>query len=80
MVSLIYQYQKRLKIPKTYTCILPEEVLTELLKLNIHKSSGLDGISSNILKIVTGRVSIENDMLCKCERIQVVIFDDAFSH
>ena len=49
----------------SYTCILPEEVLTELLKLNIHKSSGLDGISPNILKIVTGRVSIENDMLCK---------------
>jgi hypothetical protein len=35
----------------SYTCILPEEVLTELLKLNIHKSSGLDGISSNILKM-----------------------------
>ena len=35
----------------SYTCILPEEVLTELLKLNIHKSSGLDGISPNILKM-----------------------------
>jgi hypothetical protein len=36
----------------SYTCILhvPEEVLIELLKLNIHKSSGLDGISPNILK------------------------------
>ena len=29
----------------SYTCILPEEVLTELLKLNIHKSS------PNILKM-----------------------------
>jgi hypothetical protein len=35
----------------SYTCILPEEVLTELLKLNIHKSSGLDGISPHILKM-----------------------------
>ena len=35
----------------SYTCILPEEGLTELLKLNIHKSSGLDGISPNILKM-----------------------------
>ena len=35
----------------SYTCIMPEEVLTELLKLNIHKSSGLDGIGPNILKI-----------------------------
>ena len=35
----------------SYTCILPEEVLTELLKLNIHKSSGLGGISPNILKM-----------------------------
>ena len=35
----------------SYTCILPEEVLTELVKLNIHKSSGLDGISPNILKM-----------------------------
>jgi hypothetical protein len=34
-----------------YICILPEEVLTEVLKLNIHKSSGLDGISPNILKM-----------------------------
>ena len=30
----------------SYTCILPEEVLTELLKLNIHKSS------PNILKML----------------------------
>ena len=36
----------------SYTCILPEEVLTELLKLIIHKSSGLDGISPNILKML----------------------------
>jgi hypothetical protein len=35
----------------SHTCIQPEEVLTELLKLNIHKSSGLDGISPNILKM-----------------------------
>jgi hypothetical protein len=35
----------------SYTCILPEEALTERLKLNIHKSSGLDGISPNILKM-----------------------------
>ena len=35
----------------SYKCILPEEVLTELLKLDVHKSSGLDGISPSILKI-----------------------------
>ena len=53
----------------SYTCILPEEVLTELLKLNIHKSSGLDGISPNILKmsatvIYESLTHIFNSSLC----------------
>jgi hypothetical protein len=39
------------ELVKIHFHILPEEVLTELLKLNIHKSSGLDGISPNILKM-----------------------------
>lgn len=33
----------------SYTYILSEEVLTELVKLNIHKSSCLDGVRPNIL-------------------------------
>jgi hypothetical protein len=48
----------------SYTCILPEEVLTELLKLNIHKSSGLDGISPNILKMLA-TVIYESTILVK---------------
>ena len=54
----------------SFTCIMPEEVLTELLKLNIHKSSGLDGIGPNILKISASVIykslaHIFNLSLCK---------------
>jgi hypothetical protein len=45
--------------PSSY--ILPEEVLAELLKLNIQKSSGLDGVRvhstyANILKNIYKKV------------------------
>ena len=39
-------------------------LLTELLKLNIHKSSGLDGISPNILKMSATLTHIFNLSLC----------------
>ena len=38
----------------SYTCILPEEVLTELLKLNIHKSSVLGGIRDRPFNLQRG--------------------------
>jgi hypothetical protein len=53
MRPLKYWVSSKFSLENTfsYTCILPEEVLTELVKLNIHKSSGLDGINPNILKM-----------------------------
>ena len=34
-----------------FYCITPEDVYSELIKINVNKSTGLDGISPNILKI-----------------------------
>ena len=42
----------------SYTCILPVEVLTELLKLNIHKSSGLGGIRDRPFSLKGGGVMV----------------------